>query len=115
MAHGAAIQDQVPHYSAGRLLDDRERKSSCAEKKEQRTHAHVLLSAHLLEDIGVQAHERAIESDGQEQIRVIVEIAILGRPKAISEEDLEAYDVDERCRQHVDVDGQVSPERTLGD
>src|SRR5882762_4467416 len=105
----------MAHDAAGRLLDDRERESCRTEKKEQRTQAHILLSSHLFEDVGVQAHESAIETNGQEQIGVIVEIAVLGRPKAIREEDLETRDVDEGGRQHVDIQGKITPERTLSD
>src|SRR6266513_116946 len=105
----------MAHDAVGRLLDDRERKSCRTEKKEQRTHAHILLSTHLLEDVGVQTHKSAIETNRQEQIGVIVEITVLGRPKAIGEEDFETRDVDEGGRQHVDIQGKITLERALSD
>src|ERR1700693_5558373 len=110
MAHDAAVQNEMAHHAAGRLLNDRERKSRGTKKKEQRSQAHILPSTHFFKDTGVQAHQGAIETDGQEQIRVVIEIAIFRGQIAEGEEDLETGEVDEASREHVNIQGKIASE-----
>jgi hypothetical protein len=94
----------------GRLQDDctRKRRGPC--EKQQRAHFHIPLSLHLAENMGIEGAKREIETDREEDIRVIVEIRVLSRTLSKLREYLVSYKLDHNHAGHVYIEEKIAAE-----
>src|SRR6476660_5551113 len=102
--------NEVRENLAAGLLEYREGKQRGSRQKKNRTHLNVALSVQLAKHFRVETAQRQEQQDGQQGVRIIIEVGVSERREPVVLQNLKADRAGKYFRRHVDVQEDITPE-----
>src|SRR5262249_44265664 len=104
-AHEVQVLREL-HHELGQetglaLLDHKIGEQRGGREQEAGAEDDVLLRAQLAEDVHEQADQRQVQGDGQERVRIVVEVKVFLGGEAVVEQDPETQKVSDRGGCHI--------------